>query len=49
MNLFDLERILLAVLDRGETEKYAGYSKFDALESPIVRAFSFNWWLLRLI
>lgn len=37
------------VLDRAETEKYSGYSKFDALESPIVRALSLNWWLPRLV
>ena len=44
-----LERVLLEVLDRAETEHYSGFSKFDALESPLVRTLSFNWWLLRLV
>jgi len=45
----DFGRVLLAVLDRGAQEEYSGYSKFDALESPLVHALSFNWWLARLL
>ena len=41
--------ILRAVLARGETENYAGYSKFDALSSPIVNALSFQRTLPRLV
>jgi hypothetical protein len=29
-------------------DAYAGYSKFDALESPLLAALSFGWWPLRL-
>lgn len=39
----------LQTLDRGERDGYAGYSKFDALESPVLRALSFGWWPLRLV
>ena len=49
MNVINLEQILFSVLERAETECYTGYSKFDALSSPIVRALSFNWWLPRLL
>ncbi len=38
-----------AVLDRADADAYLGYSKFDALESPLLRALSFNWWLPRLL
>lgn len=44
-----LEQACLATLERGERDGYAGYSKFDALESPVVRALSFGWWPLRLV
>jgi hypothetical protein len=44
-----VETVALRTLDRGEQDGYAGYSKFDALESPIVRALSFGWWPLRLV
>ena len=41
--------VLLAVLNRGAQEHYAGYSKFDGLESPLTHALSFNWWIARLV
>ena len=47
-----LEQLTTACLDtlaRGEREAYCGYSKFDALESPLARALSFGWWPLRLV
>jgi hypothetical protein len=49
MNQNQYLRILQDVLDSAEIEKYIGYSKFDALESPVVRALSCNWWLFRLL
>lgn len=48
-DLTQYRRILGEVLDRGDAERYSGYSKFDALESPLVRALSFNWWMPRLL
>ena len=47
--LGDIQRVCLETLQRGERDGYAGYSKFDALESPVVRALSFRWWPLRLL
>ena len=44
-----LETACLETLSRGERDGYAGYSKFDALESPVVRALTFEWWPLRLV
>ena len=41
--------ICLELLARAERDGYAGYSKFDALESPLLRALSFRWWPLRLV
>jgi hypothetical protein len=45
----EIEKILLATLDRAHLLGYTGYSKFDGLHSPLVRALSFNSWLLRLL
>src|SRR5262249_52745958 len=45
----ELAGVIRAVLDRGERERYAGYSKFDALESPLLRILSLAWWPLRLV
>ena len=45
----DLASACMSTLSRGERDGYAGYSKFDALESPLVRALSFGWWPLRLL
>jgi hypothetical protein len=39
----------LAALGRADRDAYAGYSKFDALESPLVRALTFGWSPLRLV
>ncbi len=49
MNNARFESICRAVLDVAQANAYVGYSKFDALESPVVRALSFNWWLPRLM
>ena len=43
------QAVWLDALSRGERDGYAGYSKFDALESPLLRALSFRWWPLRLV
>ena len=45
----DLASVCLSTLTRGQRDGYAGYSKFDALESPLVRALSFGWWPFRLL
>lgn len=45
----DLAPVCLSALTRGHRDGYAGYSKFDALESPLVRALSFGWWPFRLL
>jgi hypothetical protein len=45
----EIEKILLATLDRAHLSGHMGYSKFDGLHSPLVRALSFNFWLLRLL
>ncbi len=42
-------RVLGDVLARGASEGYRGYSKFDALLSPLTRWTSFGWWPLRLV
>jgi len=40
------QKILTDVLDSGEKEGYSGYSKFDALNSPVLKALCFhNKWL----
>lgn len=44
-----LRAACLHTLTRGAHDGYLGYSKFDALESPLVRALSFGWWPLRLV
>lgn len=44
----EIETILLATLDRAHHLGYRGYSKFDGLRSPLVRALSFNFSPLRL-
>jgi hypothetical protein len=44
-----LQAVWLDTLSRGERDGYAGYSKFDALESPVLRALSFGSWPLRLV
>jgi hypothetical protein len=49
IDIRDIEKILSAALDRAHFLGYAGYSKFDGLDSPLVRALSFNSWLFRLI
>lgn len=49
IDIREIEKILFAVLDRAQFLGYAGYSKFDGLHSPLVRALSFNSWLFRLI
>ena len=41
--------ILLKVLNAAEKEEYSGYSKFDALNSPLLNKISFNNKWLRLI
>lgn len=41
--------ILDAVLERGTQEQYAGWSKFDALSSPLLRTLSLNHRLPRLV
>ena len=45
----ELENVCLSTLAAGQRAGYAGYSKFDALESPLVRALSLGWWPLRLM
>jgi hypothetical protein len=48
----DNDRLAAACLETlraAERDGYAGYSKFDALESPLVTALSFNWWVPRLL
>jgi len=47
--LAEIRRVCLETLQRGARDAYTGYSKFDALESPVVRALSFRWWPLRLL
>lgn len=47
--LGQVHSVCLATLERGERDDYSGYSKFDALESPLVRSLSFGWWPLRLL
>ena len=49
IDIREIEKILSATLDRAQFLGYMGYSKFDGLHSPLVRALSFNSWLLRLI
>jgi len=41
--------ILISVLNKAEAADYSGYSKFDALNSPVLRKLSFNNKWLRLI
>ncbi len=43
------QRILQATLDRAHAVGYSGYSKFDALLSPVTETLSFGWWPLRLV
>jgi rhamnogalacturonyl hydrolase YesR len=43
------EKILINVLNAAEKNKYSGYSKFDALNSPLLKTMSFNNKWLRLI
>ena len=49
IDIREIEKILSVALDRAQFLGYVGYSKFDGLHSPLVRALSFNSWLLRLI
>ncbi|MGZ3648663.1 MAG: hypothetical protein ACXU9G_06490 [Syntrophales bacterium] len=49
IDIRDVEKILLATLDRAHLLGYTGCSKFDGLHSPLVRALSFNLWPLRLL
>lgn len=44
-----VQRILTDVLERAEEEDYKGYSKFDALNSPLLKALSLKNKWLRLI
>lgn len=44
-----VQTVCLETLERAERGAYTGYSKFDALESPLVAALSFGWWPLRLV
>jgi hypothetical protein len=43
------KKILIDVLEEAKKQDYSGYSKFDALNSPILRRLSFNNKWLRLI
>jgi rhamnogalacturonyl hydrolase YesR len=45
----DKLKILTKVLNAAEKEEYSGYSKFDALNSPLLKNISFNNKWLRLI
>lgn len=49
IDIREIETILCATLDRAQSLGYSGYSKFDALHSPVVRALSFNFWPVRLL
>ncbi len=49
IDIREVETILSATLDRAHLSGYMGYSKFDGLHSPLVRALSFDLWPLRLI
>jgi hypothetical protein len=49
IDIREIERILSATLDRAHLLGYMGYSKFDGLRSPLVRALSFDFWPLRLL
>ena len=44
-----LQAVCNETLTRAQRDGYAGYSKFDALESPLVRALSVGWSPLRLL
>lgn len=44
-----IESILYETLDKAESSDYIGYSKFDGLNSPLLRILSFGFWPLRLI
>ncbi len=48
IDIKEIKKILSATLDRAYHSGYRGYSKFDGLHSPLVRALSFNFWPLRL-
>ena len=48
IDIREIEKILSATLDRAHLLGYMGYSKFDGLHSPLVRALSFRFWPLRL-
>jgi rhamnogalacturonyl hydrolase YesR len=39
---YNKRHILTTVLDAAETQDYSGYSKFDALNSPLLRGLTFN-------
>lgn len=45
----DAQRVLTEVLARAEAQNYSGYSKFDALNSPLLSRLSFGNKWLRLI
>ena len=45
----DKEKILLKVLNAAEKNEYSGYSKYDALNSPFLKAIAFNNKWMRLI
>ena len=45
----DMRDILLKVLDAAEKKDYSGYSKFDALNSPLLESLSLKNKWLRLI
>jgi hypothetical protein len=49
IDISEVETILSASLERAHLLGYMGYSKFDGLYSPLVRALSFDLWPLRLI
>ncbi len=49
INVENLRRILLQLLERADSDHYSGYSKFDALLSPLARATALDFWLLRLL
>lgn len=49
MELEEYKNILLDTLQSAKAKKYAGYSKFDALNSPLIKALSFKNKYLRLI
>ena len=45
----DKQKILISVLNAADLNEYSGYSKFDALNSPLLKTIAFNNKWLRLI